>query len=109
MMHSLQSQTRTNHERKSSRYRWGVDPAKLLELEMLGLRSLIAGKEKAMNVWSDYLEAQAILADRISKIMTTAASRSPHERGDMRGRQSRMSPRSCGLRCYDATMLRCLS
>ena len=26
-----------------------------------------------MNVWSDYLRAQAVLADRISKTMTTAA------------------------------------
>jgi hypothetical protein len=46
----------------------------LLELEMLGLRSLPAGEEKAMNVWSDYLRTQAVLADRISKTMTTAAS-----------------------------------
>ncbi len=43
-------------------------------LEMLGLRSLSAGKEKAMNVWSDYLRTQAVLADRISKSMTTAAT-----------------------------------
>ena len=43
-------------------------------LEMLGLRSLSAGKEKAMNVWSDYLRTQAVLADRISKTMTTAAT-----------------------------------
>jgi hypothetical protein len=40
----------------------------------LGLRSLPAGKEKAMNVWSDYLRTQAVLADRISKTMTTAAT-----------------------------------
>jgi len=43
-------------------------------LEMLGLRSPSAGKEKAMNVWSDYLRTQAVLADRISKTMTTAAT-----------------------------------
>ena len=42
-------------------------------LETLGLRSPSASKEKAMNVWSDYLRAQAVLADRISKTMTTAA------------------------------------
>ena len=46
----------------------------LLRLEMLGLRSLSAGKEKAMNVWSEYLRTQAVLADRISKTMTTAAT-----------------------------------
>ena len=27
-----------------------------------------------MNVWSDYLRTQAVLADRISKTMTTAAA-----------------------------------
>ncbi|HXO69754.1 MAG TPA: hypothetical protein VN838_12400 [Bradyrhizobium sp.] len=27
-----------------------------------------------MNVWSDYLRTQAVLADRISKTMTTAAT-----------------------------------
>ena len=27
-----------------------------------------------MNTWSDYLKAQAVLADRISKTMTTAAT-----------------------------------
>jgi hypothetical protein len=27
-----------------------------------------------MNSWSDYLKAQAVLADRISKTMTTAAT-----------------------------------
>ena len=27
-----------------------------------------------MNPWSDYLKAQAVLADRISKTMTTAAT-----------------------------------
>jgi hypothetical protein len=27
-----------------------------------------------MNAWSDYLKAQAVLADRISKTMTTAAT-----------------------------------
>ena len=43
-------------------------------LEMLGLRSLSAGEEKVMNVWSDYLRTQAVLADRISKTMTTAAT-----------------------------------
>jgi hypothetical protein len=43
-------------------------------LETLGLHSLLASKEKAMNVWSDYLRTQAILADRISKTMTTAAT-----------------------------------
>ena len=48
-------------------------PSELLKLEMLGLRPT-AGKEKAMNVWSDYLKAQAVLADRISKTMTTAAT-----------------------------------
>jgi hypothetical protein len=41
---------------------------------MLGRRSPSAGKEKAMNVWSDYLKAQAVLADRIAKTMTTAAT-----------------------------------
>jgi len=41
--------------------------------EMLGLRSPFAGKENAMNVWSEYLRTQAVLADRISKTMTTAA------------------------------------
>jgi hypothetical protein len=45
-----------------------------LALEMLGLRSLIASEEKPMNVWSDYLRTQAVLADRISRTMTTAAS-----------------------------------
>jgi hypothetical protein len=33
-----------------------------------------AGKEKAMNLWSEYLRTQAVLADRISKTMTTAAT-----------------------------------
>ena len=46
----------------------------LARLEMLGLRSLIAGEEKVMNVWSEYLRTQAVLADRISKTMTTAAT-----------------------------------
>jgi hypothetical protein len=46
----------------------------LLELEMLGLRSLIAGEEKVMNAWSDYLRTQAVLADRVSRTMTTAAA-----------------------------------
>jgi hypothetical protein len=41
---------------------------------MLGLRSPSAGKEKAMKVWSEYLRTQAVLADRISKSMTTAAT-----------------------------------
>jgi hypothetical protein len=41
---------------------------------MLGLCSLIAGEEKVMNVWSEYLRTQAVLADRISKTMTTAAT-----------------------------------
>jgi hypothetical protein len=31
-------------------------------------------KEKAMNPWSEYLRSQAVLADRISKSMTTAAT-----------------------------------
>jgi hypothetical protein len=31
-------------------------------------------KEKAMNPWSNYLRSQAVLADRISKTMTTAAT-----------------------------------
>jgi hypothetical protein len=43
-------------------------------LETLGLRSPSAGKEKTMNVWSEYLRSQAVLADRISKTMTTAAT-----------------------------------
>ena len=43
-------------------------------LKMLGLRSLSAGEENAMNVWSDYLRTQAVLADRIAKTMTTAAT-----------------------------------
>jgi hypothetical protein len=43
-------------------------------LEMLGLRSPSAGEEKPMNVWSDYLRTQAVLADRISRTMTTAAT-----------------------------------
>ena len=42
--------------------------------EVLGLRSPSAGKEKTMNVWSDYLRTQAVLADRIAKTMTTAAT-----------------------------------
>ena len=46
----------------------------LARLEMLGLRSLPAGEENAMNVWSAYLRTQAVLADRISKTMTTAAT-----------------------------------
>jgi hypothetical protein len=46
----------------------------LLELEMRGLRSPPAGEEKVMNAWSDYLKAQAELADRISRTMTTAAT-----------------------------------
>jgi hypothetical protein len=46
----------------------------LAVLETLGLRSLSAGKEKVMNAWSDYLRTQAVLADRISKTMTTAAT-----------------------------------
>jgi hypothetical protein len=46
----------------------------LPQLEMLGLRSPPAGEENAMNVWSDYLKAQAVLADRISRTMTTAAT-----------------------------------
>jgi hypothetical protein len=41
---------------------------------MLGLRPPPAGKENAMNVWSDYLRTQALLADRISRTMTTAAT-----------------------------------
>jgi hypothetical protein len=48
-----------------------MEPARF---EMLGLRSPPAGKEKAMSVWSDYLKAQAVLADRISRTMTTAAT-----------------------------------
>jgi hypothetical protein len=40
----------------------------------LALRSPPASKEKAMNVWSEYLRTQAVLADRISKTMTTAAT-----------------------------------
>jgi hypothetical protein len=43
-------------------------------LETLGLCSPPAGKENAMNVWSDYLRTQAVLADRIAKTMTTAAT-----------------------------------
>jgi hypothetical protein len=39
----------------------------LPKLEMLGLRSPSAGKEKAMNAWSEYLRMQAVLADRISR------------------------------------------
>jgi hypothetical protein len=46
----------------------------LPKLEMLGLCSPSAGEEKTMNVWSDYLRTQAVLADRISKTMTTAAT-----------------------------------
>jgi hypothetical protein len=46
----------------------------LLKLKMLSLRSPPAGEENAMNVWSEYLKAQAVLADRISKTMTTAAT-----------------------------------
>jgi hypothetical protein len=45
-----------------------------LTLETLGPCSPSAGKEIAMNVWSDYLRTQAVLADRISKTMTTAAT-----------------------------------
>jgi hypothetical protein len=43
-------------------------------LETLGLCSPPAGKENAMNVWSDYLRTQAVLADRIAKTMTTEAT-----------------------------------
>jgi hypothetical protein len=46
----------------------------LARREMFGLRSPPAGKENAMNVWSEYLRTQAVLADRISKTMTTAAT-----------------------------------
>ena len=46
----------------------------LPKLEMLGLRSPSAGEEKVMKAWSDYLRAQAVLADRMSKTMTTAAT-----------------------------------
>ena len=46
----------------------------LPKLEMLDLRSPSAGEENPMNVWSDYLRTQAVLADRISKTMTTAAT-----------------------------------
>ena len=46
----------------------------LPKLELLGLRSLPAGEEKTMNPWSDYLRTQAVLADRIAKTMTTAAT-----------------------------------
>ena len=46
----------------------------LLKLETLGLRSPPAGEENPMNVWTDYLRTQAVLADRISKTMTTAAT-----------------------------------
>jgi hypothetical protein len=42
--------------------------------ETLGLRSLSASRGKAMNAWSEYLRTQAVLADRISKTMTTAAT-----------------------------------
>ena len=41
---------------------------------MFGLSSLSAGKEKTMNAWSEYLRTQAVLADRISRTMTTAAT-----------------------------------
>jgi hypothetical protein len=41
---------------------------------MLGLRSPSASEEKVMNPWSEYLRTQAVLADRISKTMTTAAT-----------------------------------
>jgi hypothetical protein len=48
-----------------------MEPAKF---KRLGLPLATAGEEKPMNVWSDYLKAQAVLADRISKTMTTAAT-----------------------------------
>jgi len=32
--------------------------------EMLGLRSLTAGRENVMNAWSEYLRGQAVIADR---------------------------------------------
>jgi hypothetical protein len=38
---------------------------------MLALTPAIAGEEQRMNEWSDYLRGQAVLADRISKTMTT--------------------------------------
>jgi hypothetical protein len=40
---------------------------------MLGPGSLTAGERVIMNAWSEYLRGQALLADRISKTMTTAA------------------------------------
>ena len=43
------------------------------EPEPLGPGSLTAGGRAAMNAWSEYLRSQALLADRISKTMTTAA------------------------------------
>ena len=40
---------------------------------MLGLGSLSAGGRAIMNAWSEHLRGQALLADRISKTMRTAA------------------------------------
>jgi hypothetical protein len=40
---------------------------------MLGPGSLTAGGRALMNAWSEYLRAQALLADRISKTMRTEA------------------------------------
>ena len=40
---------------------------------MLGPGSLSAGGGIIMNAWSEHLRGQALLADRISKTMTTAA------------------------------------
>jgi hypothetical protein len=41
---------------------------------MLGPPLATASGEKIMNAWSEYLRTQAVLADRISKTMTTAAT-----------------------------------
>jgi hypothetical protein len=38
---------------------------------MLASMLAIAGEEQPMNKWSDYLRGQAVLADRLSKSMTT--------------------------------------
>jgi hypothetical protein len=43
-------------------------------LGCLALSSLAVGGEKVMNAWSEYPRTQAVLADWISKTMTTAAT-----------------------------------
>ena len=42
-------------------------------MRCLDLCSLNASEENTMNAWSEYLRDQAVIADRHSKSMTTAA------------------------------------